>query len=184
MTLATMVEADAGCGPLIATLFENDLSHRSVCQDTQVGTMRNGQVVRGRGIRACGSLRVDSYYIRPYTNVQAKQMRFVRLEAQLVEGFVPVRVRLRILWQIGNIERTASAHDIATVVDLMLLLLCRIRRLDEVLAFLVEWAFRVSGQLRLFDCRSFLTAGHPSPILRYQASPRHPDPPGSAGSRS
>lgn len=148
-----MVEADASRSPLLTALFEDNLSHRSVCQDTQVRAMCIRQVVRGSGIRACSSLRVNSYYVRPYTNIGSGKMRFIRPKAQLVEGLVPVRVRLGVLWQIRDVERTAHAHGIATVVDLMLLLLCRIRRLNEVLAFLVELASRVSGRIRLFDCR-------------------------------
>jgi hypothetical protein len=50
-------------------------------------------------------------------------MRFVRLKSQLVEGLMPVRVRLGVLWQIGDVERTANARSITTIVDLMLLLL-------------------------------------------------------------
>ena len=71
-------------------------------------------------------------------------MGSVSLKAQLIECLVPVSVRLGVLWQIRDVERTANAHSIATVVDLMLLLLCRIWRLDEVLTFLVEWASCVS----------------------------------------
>ena len=145
MPLVAMIEADAGCGPLLTALFEDDLSYCSICQDTQIGAMRIRQVVRRRGVRSCGSLRVDRYYIRPCTNIRSGQMRFVRLKAQLIEGLVPVSVRLGVLWQIRDVERTANAHRITTVIDLMLLLLCRIRRLDKVLAFLIKWASCVSG---------------------------------------
>lgn len=98
-----MVEANTGRGPSLTALFEDDLSHCSFCQDTQVGPMRVGQVVRRRGIRACGTLRVNRYYVRPDTYIRSGQMRFVRLESQLVEGLVPVRVRLRVLWQIRDV---------------------------------------------------------------------------------
>jgi hypothetical protein len=118
-----MVEADAGRGRLLTALFEDDLSYRSVCQNTQVRAIRIGQVVRRRGIGACGSPRIDSYYVRPYAHIRPGQMRFVRLKSQLVEGLMPVRVRLGVLWQIGDVERTANARSITTIVDLMLLLL-------------------------------------------------------------
>jgi hypothetical protein len=179
-----MVEADAGRGPLLATPFENDLSHHGVCQDTQVRAIRIGQVVRGSGIRACGSPRVDSHHIRPHTDIRSGQVGFVRLEAQCVEGLVPVRVRLGILWQIGDVERTVDSHGITSVVDLMLLLLCGIERLDKVLGFLVERSSRISGSLRVSCCGTQLTACHPIPILCCPASPTHPGPPDSACSRS
>ena len=118
-----MVETDAGRRPLLATAFEDNLSHHGVCQDTQVRAIRIGQVVRGSGIRASGSPRVDGYHVRPDTDVRSGQVGFVRLEPQLVEGLVPVCVRLGVLWQVGDGERTFDAHGIAGVVDLMLLLL-------------------------------------------------------------
>jgi len=71
MAFATMVETHAGSSPLLATLLKDDLSHGSVCQDTQVRAMCIGQVVRRRGIRACGSSRVDGYYVRPHSDVRS-----------------------------------------------------------------------------------------------------------------
>jgi hypothetical protein len=136
-----MIEAYAGPGPLLATLFEDNLSHRGVCQDTQVRAVSIGQVVRGRGVRACGSSGIDGYNARPYTDIRSGQVRFVRLESQLVEGLMPVRVGLGELWQIRDGERAANARGITAVVDLMLLLLCEIGRFDEVLTFLEERPF-------------------------------------------
>jgi hypothetical protein len=184
IALVAMVEADACRGPLLTTLFEDDLSHRGVCQDTKVRAVRVGQIVRGRGIRASGSSRVDSYNVRPYTNIRPGQMRLVGFKSQLVKSRMPVRVRLGVLWQIGDMERTANAHGIGTVVDLMLLLLCGIGRFDEILAFLVERPSGISGSLKTVLCGRSLTSGHPIPILHCQAAPTHPGPRDLAGSRS